>query len=279
MGIQREVLPGVSVSANWVRRQFYRLFWTDNILVSPSDYTVVNIPNPLVPGELIPIHNLNPAKLGQVQQVDKNSDRNGKWYNGVDFGFSARIGGGNLFGGTSIGRTLTAYCEIENPNSLRFCDQRDLDIPYLTQFKIAGAYPLPYGVQLSGTWQGYPGSPTGTARQDNDYSAAINRVQDPSLNVDYVVDRTIVPNLSVSSVTVPLLRPGTKYLDRWNQIDFRLARRFEYRKARMQVQFDLFNVLNSNSILSTVETFGPRLDRPTAILQGRLFAIGAQMTF
>ena len=46
-GVQRELMPGVSVSAGWVRREFKRLFWTDNILVDPAtDYTVVNIANP-----------------------------------------------------------------------------------------------------------------------------------------------------------------------------------------------------------------------------------------
>ena len=35
------------VVGNWVHRDFKRIFWTDNILVSASDYTVVNIPNPL----------------------------------------------------------------------------------------------------------------------------------------------------------------------------------------------------------------------------------------
>jgi hypothetical protein len=279
VGVQREVFRGVSVSANWVHRAFHRLFWTDNILVSPSDYSIVNIPNPAVPGEMLPIYNLAANKVSQVQNVDKNSDQNGKWYNGIDVGFNARIGGGSLFGGTSIGRTLTASCEVENPNSLRFCDQRELDIPYLTQFKIAGSYPLPYGVQLSGTWQGYPGSPTGTDRQDNVYDPALNRVPDPSLNIDYVVNRTILPSLTVTSVTVPLLQPGTKYLDRWNQIDLRLAKKFRYGRTNFQAQIDLFNVLNSDSILATVEAYGPRLDQPTAILQGRLFAVGAQMTF
>jgi carboxypeptidase family protein len=279
VGMQREVVPGVSVTANWVRRAFYRQFWTDNILVSPSDYTIVNVPNPLVPGEMIPIYNLNSTKLAQVNEIDRNSDKNGKWYSGVDLGFTARVRGGNVFGGTSIGRTITANCEVENPNSLRFCDQRELDIPYLAQFKLAGSYPLPYGVQVSGTWQGYPGSPSGTERQDINYSSAVNRVQDPSLNVDYVVDRTIVPSLTVSSVTVPLFEPGTKYLDRWNQIDLRLAKKFQYHRTNFQVQFDVFNLLNSSSILSVVETYGPSLDRPTEILQGRLFALGAQMTF
>ena len=279
LALQQELFPGVSVSAGWVRRTYRRGFWTDYIQRSASDYTIVNIANPLNPSEIIPIYNLSPAKVAQVQQVDKNSDINGKWYNGVDFGFTARVKGGNVFGGTSIGRQITSYCEVDDPNSLRYCDQRELGIPYQAQFKLSGLYPLPYGVQLSGTWQGYPGTPNSTARQDSNYSAATNRVPDPSLNVDYIVDRTVVPSLSVTSITIPLLQPGTKFLKRWNQVDARLAKKFNVGRMRLQAQLDLFNLLNSASILSTVEAYGPTLDRPSTILQGRLLAVGAQLTF
>ena len=170
-------------------------------------------------------------------------------------------------------------CEVDDPNSLRFCDQRDLDIPYLTQFKLAGSYLLPFQIQVSGTWQGYPGVPSGTARQDVLYSATLNRVEDPSLNVNYIVGRAIVPNLTPASVTVPLIAPGSQYLERWNQVDVRLARKFTVRGVQAQGQFDVFNVLNANTVLGEVETFGTSLHRPTSILQGRLFAAGVQVSF
>jgi len=285
VGIQREVVSGVSVSANWVRRDFKRILWTDNILISPADYAIVNVPNPLNTAELIPIYNLDVARRGLVQQVDKNSDINGRWYNGVDFGFTARIKGGNIYGGTSIGRQLTSSCEVDDPNSQRFCDLRELDIPYQTQLKVAGSYPLPLGVQVSGSWQGYPGTVGGTARQDSVYDPALNRIPDASLNVNYVVTNAIIraanpaATLTQASVTVPLLTPGTKYLERWNQVDLRLAKKFQIGKVKMQGQFDMFNVLNGSNILGSVEAFGSTLDRPTSILQGRLFAVGAQMNF
>ena len=47
----------------------------------------------------------------------------------------------------------------------------------------------------------------------------------------------------------------------------------------MQGQFDMFNMLNASNVLSTIETFGSSLDRPTSILQGRLFAVGMQLNF
>jgi hypothetical protein len=279
VGLQRELVRGVSLSGNWVRRDYRKIFWTDNVLTTFDDYTIVQTPNPLNPSEQIPIYNLNRAKLGLVSQVDKNSDQNKKWYNGFDVGFTARIHGGNVYGGVSTGRQITVSCEVDDPNSLRFCDQSDLGIPYLTQFKISGSYPLPYGIQVSGNWQGYPGVPTGTNRQDGDYTAASNRVIDPSLNVNYNVVPAIIPSLTVASVQVPLLTPGTKYLDRWNQVDVRLAKKFHMHHVNFQGQLDIFNILNSSSILSTNETYGSSLDRPTSILQGRLLAVGAQLNF
>ena len=279
LGIQREVVPGVSVSANWVRRDFRRLFWTDNVLTTHDDYTIVQVPNPIAAGDMIPIYNLNPAKRGQVREIDKNSDANKRWYTGFDIGVTARVWNGTVFGGTSVGRQMFVNCEVDDPNSLRFCDQRELDVPYLAQFKLAGSFLLPFQIQISGTWQGYPGVPSGTQRQDVLYTPSLNRIEDPSLNINYIVNRAIVPNLTAASVTVPLIAPGSSYLDRWNQIDIRFARKFAIRGVTAQGQFDIFNLLNSNSILGEVETFGTALHRPTSILQGRLFAAGIQVTF
>ena len=279
VGVQHELFAGVLLSANWLRRDYKRLFWSDNVLVSHDDYTVVNIPNPVAPGEMVPIYNLDVAKRGQVDIIDKNSSQNRRWYNGFDVGFTARARGASLYGGVTTGKQTTTFCEVDDPNSLRYCDQRDLDMPYLTQFKLAGTYPLPWGISLSGSWQGLPGVPVGTARQDAEYVAAQNRIPDPSLNVEYIVTRTQIPNLTVASVTVPLIEPGVQFLDRRNQIDIRLSKSVTISRVKLQGQFDVFNLLNASTILSTTETYGTALGRPTAILQGRLYGVGLQVTF
>jgi hypothetical protein len=279
LGVQRELMGGVLLSANWIRRDYRRLFMSDNVLTTFADYTIINIPNPMNPSEMLPIYNLNVTKRGLVETIDKNSTENRRWYNGFDVGFTARARGASLYGGVTAGRQTTVNCEVDDPNSLRFCDQRDLNLPYLYQLKLAGTYPLPYGFHLSGSWQGLPGVPTGTNRQDADYSAALNRVPDASLNVDYNVTRTQIPTLTVTSITVPLITPGTKFLERRNQIDVRLSKKVMVRQLELQGQFDIFNMLNSSTILSQTETFGSALGRPTAILQGRLFALGMQLGF
>jgi hypothetical protein len=270
VGAQRELTNRLSVSFNWARRDYRRLFWTDNVLTTSDDYTIVNITSPINPSEVIPVYNLKVAKRGLVQQVDKNSDRNRRFYNGFDLGFTSRVGGGNLFGGVNVGHNVGVNCEVDDPNGLRFCDQRDLEIPYLAQYKLAGSYPLPFGIQMSGSLQSYPGLPGTTATTE---------IVDSSLNVNYIVDRTIIPSLTQTSVTVQLIEPGTKYLDRWNQVDVRLAKKLRVGHADLQGRFDVFNLFNSNAILSVTQTLGPSLDRPTRIMQGRLFAVGAQVNF
>ncbi len=125
----------------------------------------------------------------------------------------------------TAGKQTTVYCEVDDPNSLRFCDQRDLDMPYLTQFKLAGTYPLPWGISRERQLAG----PAGRAGR---HGAAGRRstwrrrtgCPDPSLNVEYIVTRTQIPNLTVASVTVPLITPGEQFLDRRNQIDVRLTK-------------------------------------------------------
>jgi hypothetical protein len=134
-------------------------------------------------------------------------------------------------------------------------------------------------VHLSGSWQGLPGVPVGTARQDAEYVAAQNRVPDASLNVEYNVTRTQIPALTVTSITVPLIKPGTQFLDRRNQIDVRLSKKVKVGNVDLSGQFDIFNLLNASTILSQTEQFGSALGRPTAILQGRLFAMGMQLGF
>ena len=90
--------------------------------------------------------------------------------------------------------------------------------------------------------------------------------------------------LTQSSVTVPLLPPGTKFLDRQNQLDIRLKRAFKVGKVSLEAQGDAYNALNTGVILTRVQTYTPppgvnALDRPASILQGRLFRLGLQAKF
>jgi hypothetical protein len=278
-GVQRELVPRVSVSANWVRRTFRRLTRGDgrtgadvagrreNLLVSRSDYTPIPTQNPINPSETILVYNLSRAKLGLVNEIERNSDETKRWSNGFDADINARVGGGTVFAGASWDRQIRVECDVADPNLLRFCDQSAFGMPYTTMFKLAGTYPLLYGVEISGSFQSYAG---GSQEVDN---------SEPWLDVNYQVTPRILPGLVQSSVTVPLLQPGTKYVPRMNMLDVRLGKVFRVGRARLRPQFDIFNATNSSAILSVGEIYGPNLDRVPQIVPGRVFGLSTRVDF
>jgi len=281
--VQREIVSGTSVTVSYFRRDYKNLIWSDNLGIDPSDYTPVPVPGPA--GETVTIYNLNPAKASALNLLDANSSSNYRKYSGVDVNFNSRFKGLTFFGGVSMGHQVANTCQVEDPNQLRFCDQSQYDIPYYTQLKLSGSYAMPWALQVSGTFQSYPGD----ARNSTvDGTTALNNgtilAEDPSLRTVWSVDRTTFrtltgQTLTQSSVNVPLNAPGTKFLDRQNQLDVRLTRSFRFRGLNLQAQADAYNALNTGVVLSTVQTYGSALDRPASILQGRLFRFGMQAKF
>src|SRR5262245_9493005 len=179
-GIQHELVPGVSVSASWFHRETYNMTKSVNAPFTISDYTVVNVANPL-DGSIIPAYNLNPAKRGLIDRTDVNStDRSLRnfSYTGFEFGVAARFHNTTLFGGWTLDRTLLDHCdELENWGNLsaviydastlnsqapksdyHFCNQSSLGIPFLNEFKLSGSYQLPWQLQVNAAFQSYAGA-------------------------------------------------------------------------------------------------------------------------
>jgi hypothetical protein len=286
--VQRELVPGTSVTFSFVRRDYRNLIWSDNVLVNPSDYTKYTVTNPYDTSQTVDVYNLSSAKASAFSRLDKNSDANRRYYNGWDVNFQSRMRGLNLFGGFSSGHTVTNTCETDDPNNLVYCDQSLLDIPMYNTFKLNGSYNLPWKLQVAMTFQSYNGD-----ARNGTYDGAIpaTSILDPSLRVTWNMSRADflaatakagynngagVP-LTQSSVNVQLVAPGTKRLDRQNQADLRLKRIFTFGRTQIEGQFDAYNAFNSGVVLSRVQTFGSALDRPASILQGRLIRIGAQL--
>ena len=258
-GVQHQLFSRMSLTAAFYRRSYANLRWVNNLLTTHADYSIVNIADPRGNGETIAVYNLNPAKQGQVRNVDENSDLNSNAYNGFDVSMNARFGrGGTLIAGMSSGLTRGDNCEVEDPNSLRFCDQNELAIPFDKNFKLAGSYPLPWDISASAVFQSVPGLPR---------------------NITDVVTRAQVPALTLSSVTVPLSAPGEQYLPRLNQLDVKFGKTFRYRAGRIQPQLGIFNVSNEATVLSQNNSFGPTLDRVQSILDGRVVRLSVQIDF
>jgi len=258
-GVQHEVFPGLGVSVSYNQRNVYKDLWTNNLAIQDSDYILLNVPDPRGNGELLPVYNLPPDKFGLVNELDTNSDLNGRIYRGIDATFNVRIpGGAQVTGGTSTGRSLTRTCQVENQNSLRFCDQSQYDVPLQTSLKISGAYPLPYGILLAGVLQSLPGS---------------------ERSITYQVTRAQLPTLTAASVNVRLNEPGTVYNDRINQVDLTVARSFKKDNFDIRPEVAFFNIFNANAVTSVVNVWGASLNNVNAVLNPRLIRFGVTAKF
>jgi hypothetical protein len=149
---------------------------------------------------------------------------------------------------------------VDDPNNLRFCEQSDYDVPMATQFKLAGSYPTVWDIRLSATIQSTPG----TERE-----------------INYLVNRTIIPTLTQTQVTVRLNEPGTEYNDRVNQLDFSVSRTFRAGRYAFRPELSLFNALNANPVLMQVNNYGPALGNVTGtgVLPPRLLRLGLYLDF
>jgi hypothetical protein len=167
-----------------------------------------------------------------------------------------------LQGGTSTGRVATNNCFIvDSPQQLLNCD---VTPPFQTQVKILGVYPLPWwGLQTSATYQSLPGPEITAGRS---YSSA-------------EVFSSLGRNLTAGTATVPLIKPGTMYAGRLNQVDFRASKSFALQRRRIQANLDLYNLFNASPVLALNTTYGTAWQRPLQILQGRLLKFGVQLDF
>jgi hypothetical protein len=301
-GVQHELLPRVSVSANWYRRTFHRLRVTDNTLRTMSDYIPFDIFNPMT-GQPFRIHDVSPAAISRVDNLDTNAGEGRKHtYTGADFNVQARLPrGGTLFGGFVSERNLRNICdEPDDPNMLLFCNDWENDIPFRSTLKLAGSYPLAWGISVSASLQSAAGRPSGGAAVAATTPA--NKINGPGygdtgspVGSQFLITRTtrypancpapcpagalVAPTLTSASVTVPLVAPGIEFLPRHNQLDLSFAKNFTVDSYRLQAQVDLFNVANNNTVLSYRSTNFATATylQPSSVLQGRMLRLGMQL--
>jgi hypothetical protein len=258
VALNHELLSNLGLAVTYTQRNFYRLNLLRNLAIPLDEYTLYTVPDPRGTGEMLPVHSINRAVFGLVDQIDTNSTENSQVYRGVDVSFNWRFRGASVFGGTSTGHSIARTCEVDNPNSLRFCDESEYDIPLLTSFKLSGTVPLPYDFQLSGVFKSQPGA---------------------ERSIGYQVTRTLVPQLTQASVTVRLNEPGTEFNDRINQLDLTVARNFRTGRLVIRPELAMFNALNAAPVLTQTNVFGPNLGQVTSILNARLLRFGMLVKF
>jgi hypothetical protein len=137
-----------------------------------------------------------------------------------------------------------------------------------TQLRGLASYELPgIGAQLSMTLQSKPGA------------MLVANYAVPNAAVASSLGRNLSGN--APNVTVNLVAPGTRYGDRINQLDVRVAKILRHGRSRTMVALDMYNALNSSAGLTYNDAFVPGASwpRPNTILTPRFFKITAEIEF
>lgn len=140
----------------------------------------------------------------------------------------------------------------------RFCDQRKYDVPFKKEFKIAGNYPLPFGIDVAAALQSY----SGLAR-----------------TITYTPAAGLFPGGRTNSETQILNTPGSLSMPRYTQLDVNFKKTFRSGQKTFTFQVDLFNVLNSNSIITINNAIGGSLGNVNSAQLARIPRIAFQMKF
>jgi hypothetical protein len=321
VGFTHEILKGMAVSGEWFHNEGKNIVVRNNVLrpgtftapdtVVNSNYRAVTVFSP-IDGKAITMYDPISATVQQaVANVDTNEPRLKQKYNSFEFNFNARLRNGvNLFGGSATERTVANVCAsaVTNPNILNYCDQSKSGIPWRTQFKLAGTYPLPFwGIQLSGALQALPGYILGTQALTQGGAGAPNltavngqgTILQVARNQTYTVcpgdsaaagckvGDVIVPGMTQSSINVPLVAPGTELTPRITQVDFSVGKRFAFERIRVSPKIDIFNAFNSSAYYSVITTGGLNYStaagsaymRPQDILRGRILRLAVNIDF
>jgi carboxypeptidase family protein len=278
-GVQHQVMPRLAVGAMLFKRQIKEIQMTDRPFITTADYTPFQVRMPadisrdpdvaavLDPNEMITVYNLLQSKNSVYNQglIDLSGNENKSLYTGVEVSFSTRLAGGAMmFGSWTMEQNVSVFCESDdNPNGPttddlyqgrtvaqggRFCDQRNFDVPFMHEFKLAGNYTLPYGVDIGAFLQSYGG---------------LERV------ITWGVPTGLFPGGRTQAQTIILTKPGQLFGERWDQLDINFKKNIRYGSKTHTFQLDIFNVFNNNSIRTMTDSVGSSLGQVSAIMPGR----------
>jgi hypothetical protein len=303
---QHQLAERVSVNGGYYRRTFGNATFTDDLRYDESSYDTfcITVPvDPDLPGgggyQVCGVKDLKPAVfalgLPANNLIRFSEDFGGETnlYQGFDINLESRFSNGAFLRGGIAATSRT----FDNCNLLKagldavsgataqgteiYADGTTgchREYGYRPDAKLSGAYTLPWNIQLAGTYQFTRGVQTGGAG--------------PSIQANWAVTSAVAAPFigrpawtGAASRTIQLIREGLDYgKHNLNQVDVRLGKRFDVSgKARLRVDFDLYNVFNSSWPYTVTTTYSNTATaqwlRPTNVLQHRFFKLGANLSF
>jgi hypothetical protein len=290
--VQQEILARTSLDVGYFRRSFGNQRFTDNRAnpLSAFDFFDITAPvDPRLPGGggyvIHGLYDLKPEFFGRpadgLVTLSENIGKQTHVWEGVDLNINIRPRGGVLLqGGFSTGHTTRDTCDLIakapaplNTNTqglvsagqitpLEFCHR---DTPWLTQVKFIGSYTVPIvDIGISATFQDVPGE---------EILANYNL---PTAVAAQALGRPL--SGGAANISVPIVRAGTIYGERSNQVDLRISKRLTLGRTRASLNLDLFNAFNDNSVIEYNNNFAV-WQTPTSIMLARFAKVGMQVDF
>ena len=285
--IQQELTPGVSLDVAYFRRAWINRSVVDNRALGADDFEIgtITVPSdsrlPDGGGGTLSFYDLKPGSVRVPDDLTVLADNFGgesETWNGFDVTVDARIEDVLLQGGMSTGRVSRNYCDLQaalpealpsrgsvagnNPGDTALVEHCDRAENWLTQVKLIGSYTFPYDIQVAATLQNQPGP---------ERAATV-------LFTETSLGRPLV--LNPGGVNLNLIRPGSSYGERFNQLDLRFTKIINVGGgARFRAMFDLYNVLNANAVMAEQPAFGANWLAPVVIMPGRLAKFAFQLDF
>ncbi len=284
--VQQQIAPRFSMEVGYFKRWLQNFTATDNLAVTANDFTPYSITAPSdgrLPGgggyTVGTLYNVVPSLFGVTSNNITRAENFGtqyQSYNGMLLNLSARMRNGvTLTGGINSGVTVIDSCDVraalpETNATNPYCHS---DPGFVTKLNAIGSYTLPkIDVLVAGTF-----------RSDQGASLAAN-YNVPAAVITAALGRPA--SLAGTTQSINMVAPGQVWGDRVNEIDLRLAKILKFGRTRTNIGIDIFNLINSNAVLTYNQTFSPTVTTgagawlaPQSVLTPRFVKISAQIDF
>jgi hypothetical protein len=285
--ISHELLDGLSVAGSWWHGSFHNLTSSINQSWSTADYSPRTFYNPLT-GEPFTVYARSAAAQARpTRTLDTFDPERKNTYDSWGFDAKWRIpGGGQISGGMAIERERVRSCTApDDPNYVTatagqfsgeaLCDDYKLDIPWRPQLKISGTREIGFGINVSMSFQNNS-SPTSTRLMTVTRGTTRYPANCPS---PCPAGQIIMPTADFpGQATLNYLLESTRQssVERIVQLDLKVARTFRFGRWQVLPTFEVFNLNNSDAIISYITTnaLSSSYLAPNSIMQGRMYGFG-----
>ena len=291
--IQHEILPRLGIDVQYARRWYGNLRVADDRSVGPADYDrfTFSVPaDPRLPdggAYTLTGFDLRAGAPAQSLFVTLAENHGGmsEHFDGVNVTVNARLQNGVVVqGGMGTGRQVTDDCDVAEqmpellhaflgtPSRVFVFSARPLERclqnnGWRTQIQGLASYIIPkIDVQVSGTFQNLPGAQL----------AANASIQSSTTSLGRRFGSDLPAPGPAFGRFFNIVEAGQVFVERLNQIDMRVGKIFRLAGTRTSINFDFYNVLNSNAVIGENATFGAAWRTPQSILLPRLFKLNAQ---